>query len=192
MRMLRALDRRPKPWKDGGGVTTEIAIGPVGASLETFDWRISMALVASDGPFSMFDGIDRTLAVIEGNGLELTVADRPAVTLSRGSEPLSFPGDVSTCARLSEDVITDLNVMTRRGRFNHSLLRVLQPTNFIFDSDDIAIVLAIGGSAEVILPHRRLTLNPADAVLIEDGDTATFRIDPAVDCYLIWLQAKPS
>jgi environmental stress-induced protein Ves len=188
VQLLRARDRLIMPWKNGGGSTTEIAIGPAGASLDAFDWRVSMALVASDGPFSLFPGIDRTLAVIEGDGMELKVADRPAVTLGRRSAPWRFPGDVATEAFLREDVITDLNVMTRRGRFRHSLLRVVQPMNHLFDCDDIAIVLAIGGSAQVILPNDRATLDHADAVLIEARETAAFQINPAGDCYLILLQ----
>ena len=51
---------------------------PEGASLDTFDWRISMARVASDGPFSEFPGIDRTLAVVEGSGMVLTIGDQRA------------------------------------------------------------------------------------------------------------------
>ena len=176
------------PWKNGGGSTTEIAIGPAGASLDAFDWRISMARVATDGPFSMFDGIDRTLTVIEGDGMELTIGDRPALVLGNESEPLSFPGDTPTTARLLAGVITDLNVMTRRGRYDHHMMRVAQPMAFAFDGDDIAIVLSLGGSAEVGTEAGRVTLDHADAVLIEVSDTATFQINAASRCYLIWLR----
>ncbi len=66
MRMIRSSDYRRMPWKNGGGETVEIAIAPAGASLDAFDWRISMACVASSGPFSRLPGIDRTLAVLAG------------------------------------------------------------------------------------------------------------------------------
>ena len=49
------------PWKNGGGCTTEIAIAPPGASLDAFEWRISLATIAASGPFSAFPGVDRTL-----------------------------------------------------------------------------------------------------------------------------------
>ena len=49
------------PWKNGGGETAEIAVSPPGAALDDFDWRLSMARVETDGPFSAFPGIDRTL-----------------------------------------------------------------------------------------------------------------------------------
>jgi len=61
MKILRSADHKRMPWKNGGGETVEIAISPQGAGLADFDWRVSMATVASDGPFSVFPGIDRTL-----------------------------------------------------------------------------------------------------------------------------------
>jgi hypothetical protein len=60
--LLRAADHRTMPWKNGGGETTEIAVSPPHAGLADFDWRISMAKVASDGSFSIFPEIDRTFS----------------------------------------------------------------------------------------------------------------------------------
>ncbi len=74
--ILKAENHRRMPWKNGGGVTVEIAIHPQGASVDDFDWRVSMATVASDGPFSVFPGIDRTLSVLEGDGILLDVEGR--------------------------------------------------------------------------------------------------------------------
>ena len=63
------------PWKNGGGSTTEIAIAPPGAGLDDFDWRISLATISEDGPFSVFPGIDRTLILhtTEGPNVEAAV-----------------------------------------------------------------------------------------------------------------------
>jgi environmental stress-induced protein Ves len=189
VQILRASDRLIMPWKNGGGSTTEITIGPVGASLDAFDWRISMAQVATDGPFSNFPDIDRTLAVIEGAGMELTIGDQPALVLDCESAPLSFPGDAPTTARLLAGEITDLNVMTRRGRFGHRVVRVTTPMDCRFDSDEIAIVLSLDGTTDVNASNGRATLEHADAVLIEAHETATFQINPAGQCYLIWLSS---
>ncbi|MGH9422598.1 MAG: HutD/Ves family protein, partial [Thermoanaerobaculia bacterium] len=90
MKIVGAADCRTTSWKNDGGVTSEIAIAPSGASLEAFDWRVSMARVASDGPFSEFAGIDRTLAVVSGSGLELTIGGAAPVVLGRDSDPLRF------------------------------------------------------------------------------------------------------
>ena len=60
MRVLRAADYPRMPWKNGGGETAEILVEPAGAPLDSFDWRLSMARVAADGPFSLFPGVERT------------------------------------------------------------------------------------------------------------------------------------
>ena len=58
VRILRAADRVPAAWKNGGGVTREVASWPEQAGLDGFDWRISLAEVAAGGPFSVFPGVD--------------------------------------------------------------------------------------------------------------------------------------
>ena len=121
MQVLRAESYRSMPWKNGGGVTTEIIVSPAGAALDDFDWRISMAKVESGGPFSSFAGIDRTLSVLEGEGIILSIAEMAPARLDKASPPLPFPADVSTDATLIGGPIVDLNVMTRRGRCSHSV-----------------------------------------------------------------------
>ncbi|HWV09358.1 MAG TPA: HutD family protein, partial [Pseudomonas sp.] len=59
------------PWKNGGGETRELAIEPAGAALDEFEWRISSARVTAPGGFSSFPGIDRSLAILNGDGLGL-------------------------------------------------------------------------------------------------------------------------
>lgn len=112
---LRAADRPATAWKNGGGVTREIAAGPSGAALDDFAWRISLADVAEGGPFSSFSGIDRVITVVEGKGMELTV-DGAVELVDRPFLPFAFPGDAQTDCRLLDGPIRDFNVMTRRGR----------------------------------------------------------------------------
>ena len=114
MKILRAADRVAMPWKNGGGVTREVAVWPAGADLDTFDWRVSIAEVTSAGPFSHFARIDRTLAILEGR-IALAFADR-TVELDAQSPPLAFPGELSCSGTPIGGAVTDLNVMTRRGR----------------------------------------------------------------------------
>jgi environmental stress-induced protein Ves len=198
VQIIRASTCRTTPWKNGGGSTTEIAVEPSGASLNNFDWRISMARVASDGPFSEFAGIDRTLAVVSGSGLSLTIGSDAPVLLGRGSDPIRFAGDVPVSARLSGDEITDINVMTRRGRFGHRLRRLQGPALCDFDGHDVAIAIAVNGSAKLISQGQAETLGVTLDVTLGDGDAAilgpasdaSFRIEPAAecDCYLVLLR----
>lgn len=125
MRLLKAAGHRRMPWKNGGGETIEIAVHPPGAGLAGFEWRVSMATVAADGPFSLFEGIDRTLSILRGAGMDLAVEGRGRARLTARSDPLSFPADRPAEARLHDGPITDLNVMTRRGLWRHRVSRLL-------------------------------------------------------------------
>lgn len=115
VQVLRAAERLAVPWKNGGGVTRELAAAPAGAGMEAFDWRISIAEVAAGGPFSSFPGVDRVLTVIAGEGLSLAIDGRPAVVLGAASPPLAFSGEARCEAALRAGPIRDLNVMVRRG-----------------------------------------------------------------------------
>lgn len=123
VRFLPASGHRRMPWKNGKGVTIEIAIHPADASIDTFNWRLSTATVDSDGPFSAFEGIERSLAVLDGDGLVLEVEGQPTARLTVDSDPLGFPADRATMAHLIGAPVTDLNAMSRRGHAHHKLSR---------------------------------------------------------------------
>jgi environmental stress-induced protein Ves len=167
MQLLRASERKAAPWKNGGGVTREVAAGPSGAGFDNFDWRISIADVATDGPFSSFPDVDRLLAVLEGR-LRLSVAGQPAIVLDSSVQPAAFPGDVIASAVLDGGPVLDLNVMSRRGRIRAGLRRldVLLPQ--IIAADAEALVVVAGHVAlRVITPRAACDLDPYDAVLFE-------------------------
>ncbi len=166
-------------------------MAPAGASLDDFDWRISLAQVASDGPFSEFPGIDRTLAVVKGEGLVLTIGRHAPLTLARGSEPISFPGDVMTSARLTAGAIIDLNVMTRRRRFCHRMQRIPGPIACDFDGHDIALVVSLNGKASLASERGPATLDHGDAAILLSRN-GSFRIVPlgACDLYLVLLREQ--
>lgn len=188
MKIVHASECRTTAWKNGGGSTTEIAVEPPGASLDDFDFRISMARVAADGPFSRFTGIDRTLAVVEGEGLSLTIGDAAPVVLDRNSEPIRFSGDTPTTARLLAGEIIDLNVMTRRCRFEHRLLRIREAVRRDLDGHDLAFVI---GDVALSLPHERISLGRGDAALLSRAGDVPFAIAPkdSGECYLVLLRA---
>ncbi|WP_327237074.1 HutD family protein [Streptomyces sp. NBC_01317] len=113
--VLRAARRTVVPWKNGGGVTREIAAGPEGAGTGGFDWRVSLAEVGADGPFSVFPGVERILTLVEGDGMELTVGGRRRLVGER-FVPQVFPGDVPAGCVLLGGPVVNLNVMYRRDR----------------------------------------------------------------------------
>jgi uncharacterized protein len=190
VKIIRASECRTTAWKNGGGSTTEIAVAPPGASLDHFDWRVSMARVASDGPFSEFSGIDRTLAVVAGGGLFLTIGEAAPIVLDRNSNPISFAGDAPTSAWLAADAITDLNVMTRRGRFAHQLLRIQEPRRYDFDNHDMALVVACSGKLELTFLQESELLAEGDAAILTRAGDAAFGIapNPPTNGYVVLLR----
>jgi environmental stress-induced protein Ves len=111
--IFRVADRVFRPWKNGGGETAEIAVSPPGADFESFDWRVSTAVVAFSGPFSTFPGVDRILTVLEGGAMALSVGGHER-RLDAACDPFAFPGDLPAAARLEGDGLLDFNVMVRR------------------------------------------------------------------------------
>lgn len=120
--VYKAAERRFQPWKNGGGETAEIVVSPAGADFETFNWRISTARVAQSGPFSVFPGVDRILAVLEGGAMRLELGNETHFVNS-DSPPVAFSGALPCMADLDRDPLLDLNVMVRRP-FRAELTRV--------------------------------------------------------------------
>ncbi|AZN35168.1 HutD/Ves family protein [Iodobacter ciconiae] len=119
--LLRQQDLPLQTWKNGGGVTAEIAISPQGAHLADFDWRISMATIGADGGFSEFTGIDRSLVILAGKGVSLQFDKGGPQLLTPKDKPLRFAGEDKVYASLLQDEVTDFNVTTGRGRYCHLL-----------------------------------------------------------------------
>ncbi|MGY6248657.1 HutD/Ves family protein [Bosea thiooxidans] len=149
MRIIRAADCKVMPWKNGGGTTTEIAVAPEGASLSDFDWRISMAHVGQDGPFSSFPGIDRTLSVLTGNGIRLAFGDGETAALDRATAPFFFAADRAVDGVLVDGAIDDLNVMSRRGAWSHSVKRLTGSSHEVAAERGLLVLVARRGDWQV-------------------------------------------
>lgn len=168
MRLLRAADRAAVPWKNGGGVTCEVAVQPAGASFDDFEWRISMAVVDSDGPFSSFEGVDRILAVLRGR-LQLRLPGQ-TLELSAESAPAMFPGDAAVEASVLAGPVLDVNLMVRRGRTRATLLPRLASLPAPLAVSGEMVVIACGEGVRLANGREALDLEPFDAVVLVDGD----------------------
>ncbi|MEY9778451.1 HutD family protein [Arthrobacter sp. MW3 TE3886] len=129
MEIIRYAELKAHPWRNGGGVTREVARHPRTRSVETalqtaprdtghdnaWDWRVSIAEVSKAGPFSAYAGMDRVLTVIDGDLLLLSVdgAEHPLEKY----RPFRFSGDADSAGALPTGDIRDLNVITRNGAF---------------------------------------------------------------------------
>ena len=113
MRHMTPDDYTSMPWANGLGMTMELARVdlPGGAGML---WRLSMATVAQDGPFSRLPGIDRVLTVIDGPGFDL-VGAAAGVLRADPLVPVAFPGDIEIAAQGVTAPAVDFNVMVARA-----------------------------------------------------------------------------
>jgi environmental stress-induced protein Ves len=113
-RVLSPSDYRRMPWKNRGGLTTEIVVAPPDANFDAFAWRVSMADVDQSGPFSTLADIDRVLVLTAGNGMRLT-GDGTTLDVTQSYELVRFPGEWPLHCALLSGPVRDFNLMVRRG-----------------------------------------------------------------------------
>jgi uncharacterized protein len=178
LQILRWEDHRRMPWRNGGGVTYEVASSPAGNELADFDWRISIAEVKGGGPFSAFPEIDRTIVLIEGEWMELTVDGQAHRFGLR--EPFRFDGGSETMCEVAGPS-RDLNVMTRRGRASASVSIVEGdgPSRGPVEGPEVVVVCLTPGVVLADDAGTEATLSPRDAAVSHGGAPLTIRGDGA-------------
>lgn len=151
--LIRYQDCPSTPWKNGGGSTKQLLISPSNADLSNFNYRISIASISSNGPFSSFIGIDRQLVILEGDGVELNINNREEAKqlidlggeerilgdadtteykrLTPADNPFCFAGETSITSQLLGSDVIDFNVMTKRGVFKAHTQRLNFDSIFI-------------------------------------------------------------
>jgi environmental stress-induced protein Ves len=136
-------------WKNGGGITTEIAREP--ATSEDFDWRVSIAEIAQDGDFSLFPGVDRTLMLLDGGGVELEFGDGTPVQLTQRFARHLFPGEAPVSCRLLDGPTRDFNLMLRRGVVSGELLArpIVGPMVFFAETGVSWLVHVVSGAVQI-------------------------------------------
>jgi len=188
--ILAASRYRRMPWKNGGGETVEIAISPADSALAHFDWRISMATVATDGPFSIFPDIDRTLSILDGEGMSLEIDGSAPVFLTQASAPLAFPADLPVSATLKSGPITDLNVMTRRGGMRHQVERLVVDGEVEFSSAaGTLLIFCHRGTLKLTWPDGQASVGEGDTLLLQDATGTPLEIDGQAVCYFVMIYA---
>lgn len=169
LRIVRSNSHREMPWKNGGGVTTEIAVFPPGANLENFEWRVSIAMIAKDAPFSTFPGVQRRMFMLDGRGARVSIGGAPPVLMTRSSMPFEFDGEAVVHADLVDGMIAVLNVMTRRGKCRAVAERMQMIGESEFNTAaPIALLLCRDGRAQLSHPELEDALDHDDvAVLLQ-------------------------
>ena len=157
MRIQRVDEHSAMPWANGLGTSYEVASDRNVDGVWT--WRVAIAPVVLDGPFSVMPGVDRELVVIEGNGMVLEV-DGESVECLPG-QVVRFSGDLTTFARLIDKPVVDLGLMTVRGSVAGSMVVVVDVGNVV-ESD---VLVAIGDAVFEDENGRQYRLGINDALL---------------------------
>lgn len=132
------------PWKNGGGTTKEVVCHPANSDMSHFNWRISIAKIDQNGPFSSFEGIDRTIMLLQGKQVRLQAKDGSFDhKLEQPLAPFSFAGEVGLDCTLEAGSTQDFNVMTRRQICQSVTTIVREETTF--NGMNTAVILAAKG-----------------------------------------------
>jgi environmental stress-induced protein Ves len=119
VRHLRESDYVRQRWRNGLGWTTELALGGDG---DDFDWRVSIAEIEGDGPFSTFPHCDRHIALVDGNGMRLEFDSAMPALLEQRLQFVQFAGEWKAYGSLIDGPVRDFNVIARRDRVRAEVL----------------------------------------------------------------------
>ena len=160
---------RRTPWKNGGGVTIDIAdaYAPDAApgSWSGMLWRLGRTQIVMPGPFSDLSGYDRILTVIGGQGLVLEVEGGAALDVRVPFAPVRFRGEDRIQSRLEAGPVAVLNLISDR---QHDIDVAIMTSDTHALNAAITVVYALEASA--------VTIDGADHALEPD---AALRLDGA-------------
>lgn len=131
------------PWKNGLGSTIELG-RDAGQDMQQFLWRISMADVSTNGPFSIFPDRQRLLSILEGEGLRLNFVQRGLQQTVKGLDVCAFSGEDVIESVLLDGPVRDFNLIYSAAHFSAQMKK--------FNGDLTAIELNSG--AEIILIYN--------------------------------------
>jgi hypothetical protein len=154
---------RRQPWKNGLGVSEEIAAERDGeGEWAGLVWSFSRTSFDRPLAFSDLAGIDRIITVVEGSGLSLRARDGGADIVVPPLTPTAFDGG-RALEGVPDGPVRVVNVMGRRGRVRIQAA-VVRPGEA--RSIDAAIVLAHAAWGEAVLGKAVL---PAGWTVRGDG-----------------------
>lgn len=157
MKIQRSAEHHAMPWANGRGTSDEIA-SDRNVSGE-WSWRIAIAPIIEDGPFSRMPCVDRKLLLVEGSGLQLTIDGKKVICRQGGV--VAFRGEAQTNATLLNGPVADLGLMVHRKKASGNLWFV----DTIGEIMNANAVVAIGGFAHLDIDGQTVVLEPRDACL---------------------------
>ncbi len=190
-RVIPANTYRRERWKNGFGWTREIVCSP---GQGDWDWRLSIAEIEEDAPFSRFDGIDRELVLLAGNGLRLCFDDGAVHELLPPHDRLRFAGERSATGVLVDGPTQDFNLMWRRNAIDAQLWHrpLVGPMVVFAEPNSVWAVHLIAGHARFADDSGLPELETADtALLVGHESRRRFVLDGAGEVLAIRLRRLP-
>ncbi|MGE0579153.1 HutD/Ves family protein [Reyranella sp.] len=170
MRRLSPRDYRRTPWKNGGGITTDIAHdGEV--------WRFSRTPITTPAPFSDYAGFDRIQVLVSGRGLVLETPDGE-IDVRTPFRPVRFAGELAIVSRLEAGPVEVLNLLGDRSRVALDLAvltasedRRLRSGLHVAYCPDGGAVIRLGNERHALPADHALRIGQADgdAIACESG-----------------------
>jgi environmental stress-induced protein Ves len=178
------------PWRNGGGVTRELAAWPAQGE---WHWRMSVAEVGSSGPFSRFDGITRWFAVLAGAGVVLNVrtpsdsveTDSLEHRLTENDAPLCFDGGAATDCRLIDGPTQDFNLMVRDSSLPARMLRVHGNFHTAVNATKTVAIYAMDTRASIRFNAEEIYVPPATLVWRTLSKSATVEVHAS---QALWME----
>ncbi len=177
LHLIPANEYRRERWKNGLGWTREILRWPEDAA--DWDWRVSIAEVDKPGPFSRFDGCDRELVLLTGEGMRLVFGDDgSAVDLLPPHGRHRFSGERDLAAELIAGPTQDFNLIWKRSRVDATLLHrpLVGPMVFFSEPGVRWLVHVLGGEAAFKDQVRPARLERGDTAYIEPSGGSGHRL----------------
>ncbi|MET1161438.1 MAG: HutD family protein [Pseudoxanthomonas sp.] len=167
-RVIAANEYRRERWKNGAGWTREIVRVP---ETEEWDWRLSIAEIEQDGPFSLFPGIERELVLIRGNGLRLRFDDEEIRELQPPHDRIRFAGERAVYGELLDGPTHDFNLMWRRTAVAAELLHrpLVGPMLFFAEPGTVWAIHLLAGQAHFEQEAGLPALWAGDTALLVEG-----------------------
>ena len=185
-RLLRSTDYRRTRWKNDGGWTTELAVYP---SETNFDWRISIADIETNGPFSTFNGYDRAIALLEGIGMELRFDNAESVRLERRLHFTRFAGEWKTDGVLISGKVRDFNVIWKRDAIEATVLHRPLVGPMVFFRDATWFIYLADGTAEAKCGADRCVLEAGSSLLLQPPGGERVVLNGGGDVVLVKLSS---
>ncbi|MBS0212612.1 MAG: HutD family protein [Proteobacteria bacterium] len=202
LRSIPANEYRRVRWRNGGGWTREIATGrmsspsvDVATPAGDWDWRLSIAEIERDGPFSEFAGCDRVLVLLGGNGMRLDFSGREGVELHPPHGRIAFAGEDAVQCALLDGSTTDFNAMVRRACCTMQVFHrpLVGSMVFFAEAGVLWAVHLMAGRARVQSEDAAIQLEAGDTAFIDNvAGTTSLRsiLDGGGDALLVRIERR--